>query len=62
MIALLPIPVTISRPEALCIASTVLTKLSSKKSISFAIDSLSDKIVFCAEAKMVYLFIKIVAI
>jgi hypothetical protein len=42
--------------------SIAFTKLSSKKSVSFAIDSLSDKIVFLAEARIVSLFIKIVII
>jgi hypothetical protein len=42
--------------------STAFTKLSSKNWVSLAIDSLSDKIVFLAEARMVSFFIKIVSI
>jgi hypothetical protein len=59
MMALLPIPVTTNLPVVLYMISTVLTKSSFTKSTSFAMASLSDNMVFWAEAKMVSFGIKI---
>lgn len=58
MMALFPMPVTISLPLVLYIACVVAIKSSFINSDSFAMDSLSDKIVFLAVANMFFVVIK----
>jgi superfamily II DNA helicase RecQ len=55
----LPIPVTTSRPVELNISATASANVSSTKSDSFAIELLSESIVFLAEAIIFSLEIKI---
>ena len=58
MMALFPIPVTISLPLELKMISVLFAKSSVRKSISFSMDLLSERMVFLAVANMFSLVIK----